>query len=73
VSRALRGLAVLIVAVAPAVGGCGSGQEPGMTVDDGADRPSTTSQLLEPCPPGGPDETTPAAGCLGPDGGVRRP
>jgi hypothetical protein len=72
VRRALNGLAVLLVTTA-AVGACGSGQEPGMTVDDDGDRPSTTSRLLEPCPAGGPDGTTPAAGCLGPDGVVRRP
>lgn len=63
-----RLLAGLLVVVA----GCSAGQDPGLTpsTDDG---PTTTSKTLEPCPPGGPDATTPAAGCLADDGSVVRP
>lgn len=40
---------------------------------DGDGQPSTTSVTLAPCPPGGPDDTTPTAGCIASDGGVERP
>lgn len=53
------------------VGACSSQQDPGIAPGT-ADRTETTSRLLEPCPPGGPDETTPAAGCLDADGNVVR-
>lgn len=64
--------AALLVVVAVAVGGCSTGQDPGLTetTDQG---PTTTSQTLAPCPPGGPDATTPPAGCLDDDGTVVRP
>jgi hypothetical protein len=63
--------AVLAAALAgPAA--CGSDQDPGVPpAGDGG--PGTTSVTLGPCPPGGPDETTPAAGCLDDDGTVVRP
>jgi hypothetical protein len=65
-----RGLVAVLVAVA--VAGCSAGQDPGVTpsTDPG---PTTTSRALAPCPPGGPDATTPAAGCLDADGAVVRP
>lgn len=55
-----------------AIGACESDQDPGLDpgVVDGTAR---TSDTLGPCPPGGPDGTTPEAGCLGPDGTVERP
>ena len=61
-----------MAAVALAVGACSSGQEPELVPStDGG--PSTTSRTLEACPPGGPDATTPPAGCLDEDGKVIRP
>ncbi len=65
----MRRLAVVVLFVAAA---CSSGQDPGITptTDPG---PTTTSQTLQPCPDGGPDASTPAAGCLDEDGGVLRP
>jgi hypothetical protein len=53
-------------------GACSDSQDPGITPGT-TGGPSTTSQALAPCPPGGPDATTPAAGCLGEDGAVVRP
>ncbi len=63
-------LAVVVFVVAAA---CSSSQDPGIspsTIDGG---PSTTSHTLVACPPGGPDATTPPAGCLDEDGRVVRP
>lgn len=60
------------VALAAALAACGQDQAPDVIPTD-PDAPSTTSRPLEPCPPGGPDETTPAAGCLDEDGTVLRP
>ena len=66
-----RRVAALILVVATA---CSAGQDPG--VDPGPAStgrgPSTTSQVLSPCPDGGPDATTPPAGCLDADGNVVR-
>ncbi len=61
-------MALAVVALAA----CAADQEPELVPADGS-TPSTTSQTLEPCPPGGPDATTPAAGCLDEDGAVQRP
>jgi len=62
----------LAVALLLATTACSSGQDPGLSPStDGG--PTTTSQTLHPCPPGGPDATTPAAGCLDADGTVVRP
>lgn len=59
---------VLVLGVAA----CESDQDPGLDT-----RPAggtvETSDTLGACPPDGPDETTPPAGCLGPDGAVQRP
>jgi hypothetical protein len=63
----VRVAAALLLALAA----CSSGQDPGVRPVEGA--PSTTSHALAPCPPGGPDATTPAAGCLAEDGTVVRP
>ena len=70
-TRAARAVAAALLLALVA---CGSAQDPGMTVEtpDG-DGPGTTSSPLPACPDGGPDETTPPAGCLGPDGQVLRP
>lgn len=65
-----RRLAALLLALAAA--GCESAQDPGLdpSLTDG---PAPTSDTLPDCPAGGPDATTPDAGCLGPDGAVLRP
>ena len=52
--------------------GCSSDQDPGLTPSP-EPGPTTTSQTLQACPPGGPDASTPPAGCLDEDGGVVRP
>jgi len=62
--------AALILAALSA--GCSSDQDPGLTPSTDAG-PTTTSQTLQPCASGGPDATTPAAGCLDEQGGVVRP
>lgn len=64
--RLLLALTVVVGAAA-----CAADQEPEI-VPATNDGPSTTSQVLQPCPPGGPDATTPAAGCLDDDGSVVR-
>ena len=65
--RALLALALVLGAA-----GCAAGQEPEIAPStDGG--PTTTSKVLPPCPAGGPDATTPAAGCVGEDGAVERP
>lgn len=67
-----RRAAGAVLALALALGACESEQDPGL--DPGAvDGPAQTSDTLGACPPGGPDATTPDAGCLGPDGSVQRP
>jgi hypothetical protein len=63
VRRALLVAALLLAA-------CSSGQDPGVPTAPGDSSPATTSRALEACPPGGPDATTPAAGCLDEDGMV---
>ncbi len=49
---------------------CGDSQDPGL--GPSGDRPASTSNTLGQCPDGGPDATTPAAGCIGPEGQVLR-
>ena len=51
--------------------GCTAEQDPGVPPAD--DGPVETSDTLGACPDGGPDATTPAAGCLDADGMVQRP
>lgn len=65
-----RRVAVLALVAALALG-CSEEQAPDVVPDDTG--PSTTSQMLAPCPDGGPDATTPPAGCLDDDGRVVRP
>jgi hypothetical protein len=52
---------------------CSSGQEPGVEPAPRSGESDTTSNTLGACPPGGPDATTPDAGCLDADGNVVRP
>lgn len=66
--RLLLALAALILVAA-----CESSQDPGLDPGAGTDGPAPTSDTLPDCPPGGPDATTPDAGCLADDGTVRRP
>lgn len=62
----------VVLALVLALGACESDQDPGL--DPGlVEGPARTSDTLGSCPPGGPDATTPPAGCLGPDGSVLRP
>lgn len=68
-----RRRAVLAAAIVLALAGCESDQDPGLDPGIGSETPAETSNTLGACPPGGPDETTPPAGCLGPDGSVLRP
>lgn len=71
-ARGWRRTVLAAVAAAVSAAGCGAGQDPGVPTGDGdGSRPS--SQTLPPCPAGGPDATTPAAGCLDRDGDVVRP
>ena len=64
---------VFACAAVLAVGACSDGQDPGLDPGIGGDQPATTSNTLGQCPAGGPDATTPPAGCIGPDGQVLRP
>jgi hypothetical protein len=52
---------------------CSADQAPEIVPAGGSTTTPTTSRTLAPCPAGGPDATTPAAGCLGEDGSVQRP
>lgn len=67
----MRRPALALLTAAVLLVGCSSDQDPGVEPTSGG--PTTTSRTLQPCPPGGPDATTPAAGCLDPDGRVVRP
>jgi hypothetical protein len=67
-----RRVAALALGFALVLGACESDQDPGLDPGLG-DGPAQTSDTLGACPAGGPDVTTPAAGCLGPDGSVQRP
>lgn len=66
-----RRWAALVLLAAMAATGCTDGQEPGI-VPGSSDGPAPTSDTLGRCPPGGPDATTPPAGCIGEDGTVQR-
>lgn len=65
-----RTFACLVVAFV-LLAACESDQDPRIDVD--GDAPAQTSDTLGPCPPGGPDQDTPPAGCLDEDGQVVRP
>jgi hypothetical protein len=72
--RRIRGalLVAALVAASGAGAACSRDQDPGIvpaqtTVEGATTRPP---QLLRECPPGGPDATTPAAGCVDEDGNV---
>ena len=63
---------ILAAAIVLVLAGCESDQDPGLDPGVG-EADARTSDTLGTCPPGGPDATTPEAGCLGPDGAVQRP
>lgn len=60
----------LALASALVLAACTDGQDPGVPSQD---PPAGTSDTLGRCPPGGPDATTPPAGCLSAEGQVLRP
>lgn len=63
---------VLVALVAVALAGCTADDPPALDVDS-VEVPDSTSDTLGACPAGGPDATTPPAGCLDADGQVQRP
>ena len=70
-----RGLAFSLAVAAILAGlvtgaACSGDQDPGLEPQE---RPAQTSDTLGRCPDGGPDATTPPAGCLDPDGRVVHP
>lgn len=65
-----RRLAALALAALLALAACEGDQDPGLDPGTGG---GVTSDTLPECPAGGPDATTPDAGCIGDDGTVRRP
>jgi hypothetical protein len=68
--RAVAAAAVGLLLTAGAAA-CGNDQSPGIDQPTGtSDGTATTGHFLGPCPSGGPDATTPAAGCLDKDGHV---
>jgi hypothetical protein len=70
-----RAVAVALLTLSIAVAGCSSGQDPTFEEDQPSGPTSSTEpgRHLQACPPGGPDETTPPAGCLDDDGNVIYP
>jgi hypothetical protein len=65
-----RRLAALALGTALLLGACEADQDPGVDPGTGS---GVTSDTLPDCPRGGPDATTPAAGCISDDGTVQRP
>lgn len=63
---------VLVALVALALTGCAADDPPALDVDV-VEVPDSTSDTLGSCPAGGPDATTPPAGCLDAGGQVQRP
>ena len=63
--------AVAFLALVLSVAACTTDDPPALDTDP--DAPGITSDTLPECPLGGPDETTPPAGCLDSDGSVVRP
>lgn len=56
-----------------ALGACRDDQDPGLEIPGQSDDHRPSSNTLPPCPDGGPDATTPDAGCLDDSGAVLRP
>lgn len=69
----MRRLLCALALVAATTAACGSDQDPGVPAVPESGNGSvttTTSRGLARCPEGGPDSTTPAAGCLDDEGNV---
>ena len=66
------GRLVLAGAVLLGAAACSRDQDPGIVPSQSTVKGATTQppRFLEPCPPGGPDATTPPAGCIDEDGNV---
>ena len=70
VRRRLQVACSITLLATVALTGC-SDEDPGFA--PGGDRPPSSSDTLGLCPSGGPDATTPPAGCLDEGGRVQRP
>jgi len=71
--RAVARVAVAAVLLV-GVGACARDQDPGIEpTGSSVEGPTSPPRFPEACPPGGPDATTPAAGCVDPDGNILRP
>ena len=68
--RRRRAVAVSLALLLAGAAGCADEQDPGFAPQGSSGR---TSDTLGRCPAGGPDATTPPAGCLSRDGQVLRP
>jgi hypothetical protein len=68
----VKPLALALALSAALLTACSSDQDPGLAPGS-SDGTATTSRVLPACPEGGPDATTPAAGCLDAEGRVVRP
>lgn len=69
-TRPRRGV-VALLALTLSAAACTTDDPPTLDIDP--DAPRLTSDTLPDCPSAGPDETTPPAGCLDPEGRVVRP
>lgn len=69
--RSPRARVLAVVFALGVLAGCADDQDPGLEPTGG--EPATTSNTLGQCPADGPDDTTPPAGCIGPDGQVLKP
>lgn len=67
----LHRVAVAVLALGLTAASCTTDDPPALETDP--DAPGITSDTLPDCPRGGPDGTTPQAGCIDPDGSVVRP
>lgn len=65
-----RRLSALALGTVLVLAACEADQDPGLDPGTG---PAVTSDTLPECPRGGPDATTPDAGCIADDGTVQRP
>ena len=72
--RPVAGLVAATVLLLGA-GACARDQDPGIEPTGTTVEGATTEppRFLGPCPPGGPDATTPPAGCVDDEGNVLRP
>ena len=66
-------LAAAVLVGASGAAACSRDQDPGIVPSESTVKGATTPppQLPQDCPPGGPDATTPAAGCVDEDGNIQ--